>query len=675
MPEVAQATISVTPVLDGAQQSLTEQLTGAAGTAGESAGKESGSKFSGSMAKSLAKGTAVVAGAVAGVGAALVGAAGKTAEYGDEIDKASQKLGVSSTFYQEWEAVLQHSGTSMDSMSATFKKLATASQDASDDQIAAFEALGLSMDQVSSMSAEDLFTSVISGLQDMEEGTDRTALATTLLGKGATELGALFNTSSEDTQAMIDRVHELGGVMSEDAVAASAQYQDSLQDMKTSLQGVGTSLMADLLPSLSGFMDSIGDFVSTADLSPITDTLGEATTALGDFISGLDIEAIGNTFQDVVAAIGDAVGLAWDVISQVFDSLEDAFGTITDALNDTGADWDDVWAGVTDVVQTAADLVSAAIEAIAEVIAWVITEAQTDGTVINDIWNTIQSTFEDAVTVITDLIDMVTAILHGDWESAWESAQDIVVTVLGAISNICNTVWNAIKSAASTIWTAIKNAITGAIDNAKTSLQNTWNNIKSNITGVWDSLKSTASSTWDGIKTAVMTPIDSLKTALSSAWDTVKSTASGAWDSIKSAITGPIQSAKDTISGILDGIKGFFPLSIGKIFSNLQLPHISVSGGKAPFGIAGQGELPSFSVSWYAKAMQDPYMFQNATLFGAGETGDEILYGREALMEDIRQAVGRGPVNNWYITVDGAEDPAAWADKFVRQVKLQTRMA
>ena len=675
MPEVAQATITVTPVLEGAQQSITEQLTGAAGDAGDKAGQESGSKFSGSLAKGLAKGTAAVTGAVAGVGAALIGAAGKTAEYGDEIDKASQKLGVSSTFYQEWEAVLEHSGTSMSSMTATFKKLATASQDATDDQVAAFEALGLSMDEVSSMSAEDLFSSVISGLQDMDEGTERTALATTLLGKGAMEMGALLNTSSEDTQAMIDRVHELGGVMSEDAVKASAQYQDSLQDMKTSLSGVANGLMADLLPSLSGFMDQVGDFVSTADLSPITDTLGSATAALGDFIAGLDIEAIGQTFQDVVAAVGDAVGLAWDVISQVFDSLSEAFDTITDALNDTGTDWDDVWAGVSDVVQTAADLVSAAISAIAEVIAWLVTEAQTDGTLINEVWSSITTALDAAVSIITDLIDMVTAILHGDWASAWESAQSIVETYTTAISTICTNIWNGIKDTATRLWNAIKTAITGPIDSAKTALTNTWNTIKTTISGVWDNLKTTATTKWDNIKSAVMSPIDSLKTALSNAWDTVKSVAEGAWDSIKSAITGPIESAKDTISGILDSIKGFFPLSIGRIFSDLKLPHISVSGGEAPFGIAGKGTPPSFSVSWYDKAMRNPYMFTDATLFGAGETGDEILYGRQALMEDIREAVGSGTVINNYFTVNGAEDPENYADRLARRLKLQMRMA
>ena len=35
-------------------------------------------------------------------------------------------------------------------------------------------------------------------------------------------------------------------------------------------------------------------------------------------------------------------------------------------------------------------------------------------------------------------------------------------------------------------------------------------------------------------------------------------------------------------------------------------------------------------------------MFSNATLFGAGEAGDEMLYGRRALLRDIAQATGGG---------------------------------
>lgn len=148
-----------------------------------------------------------------------------------------------------------------------------------------------------------------------------------------------------------------------------------------------------------------------------------------------------------------------------------------------------------------------------------------------------------------------------------------------------------------------------------------------------------------------------------------------AMNKIKSAITRPIESARSAVAGTISKIKGLFPLSIGKIFSNLKLPRISVSSGKAPFGIAGKGSLPSFHVSWNAKAVNQPYMFSGATLFGAGETTDEVLYGRKALMRDIGEAVDeRGSVtNNFYITVDGAENPEQFADRMIKRIKMEMR--
>lgn len=111
---------------------------------------------------------------------------------------------------------------------------------------------------------------------------------------------------------------------------------------------------------------------------------------------------------------------------------------------------------------------------------------------------------------------------------------------------------------------------------------------------------------------------------------------------IKAAVGRAKDAILNPIKKVVDKIKGFFPLSIGKIFSNLKIPHIKIKGGKAPYGIGGFGKAPKISVSWNAKAMENPYLFSNATLFGAGETGDEVLYGRSALMSDIADATGGG---------------------------------
>lgn len=146
-------------------------------------------------------------------------------------------------------------------------------------------------------------------------------------------------------------------------------------------------------------------------------------------------------------------------------------------------------------------------------------------------------------------------------------------------------------------------------------------------------------------------------------------------NNIKSAMEQPIQNAKDTLNGIIEGIKGFFPISIGSIFDNIVLPHFKVDGGQFPYGVGGKGYMPSFDVDWYAKAMNQPYVFDRASLIGVGEAGDEMVYGRSALLRDIREATGGGQTVNVNVTVNGADNPEEWAVRFAKEFKLQARTA
>ena len=144
---------------------------------------------------------------------------------------------------------------------------------------------------------------------------------------------------------------------------------------------------------------------------------------------------------------------------------------------------------------------------------------------------------------------------------------------------------------------------------------------------------------WDTIKAKASQVFTAIKTTVTNNFNTLKNTVTTVWNAIKNAITKPIETAKNTVSKAIQKIKSFFPLKIGKLFSGMKLPHFTVKG-KAPFGIGGKGEKPGISVQWYKKAMQQPYMFSNATLFGAGERGDEMLYGRNSLLNDIASASG-----------------------------------
>ena len=301
--------------------------------------EKSGSSLATSLKNGLATAAKVGAAAIGAVTAAsgalytgITAAAGSVAAYGDNIDKMSQKMGMSAEAYQEWDAVMQHSGTSIESLQAGMKTLANAVENGND----AFNRLGISQEEIAKMSNEELFSATITALQNVENETERTYLAGQLLGRGATELGALLNTSAEDTQAMKDRVHELGGVMSDEAVKASARYQDSLQDMKTSFSGLKNNLIGDFLPGLSTVMDGIASLVTgengaqstiSSGISQMLETMNSSLPRFFD--AGKEvIEAI---FQAVIRNLPQMVSGGIEILMSIVDGIVNNIDEIIDS--------------------------------------------------------------------------------------------------------------------------------------------------------------------------------------------------------------------------------------------------------------------------------------------------------------------------------------------------------
>lgn len=249
-----------------------------------------------------------------------------------------------------------------------------------------------------------------------------------------------------------------------------------------------------------------------------------------------------------------------------------------------------------------------------------------------------------------------------DWFSAieWSSAGRDVVDLIGiGIKAAVSLVPKLLKAAGTAGINAFKSVRWMAVGQAALSL------IGGGISAAAGLVKSAASKPVNYVKTTVKTGFE---TAKKSAVNTFKSMAQG----IKDKMT----EIQNKVKSAVDKVKSFFPLRIGRIFSGLKLPHFSVSGGSAPFGIGGKGSMPHFHVSWYAKAMENPYLFSDPTIFGAGERGDEILYGRQALLDDIREATGgRGVAITNYFTVNGAEDPEEFVRIVARKLKQEMRTA
>lgn len=147
---------------------------------------------------------------------------------------------------------------------------------------------------------------------------------------------------------------------------------------------------------------------------------------------------------------------------------------------------------------------------------------------------------------------------------------------------------------------------------------------------------------WNKIKSACSSAITGIKNKFNDLKDAAGRVKKW-FEDIRKSVSDKIESARNAVKKAIDKIKGYFPLSIGKIFSNLKIPKISVSGGKAPYGIAGKGKMPSFDVKWNAEGgiLTKPTIFGMAgnTLLGGGEAGHEAIAPIDTLQAYIRDAV------------------------------------
>lgn len=422
--ELAKAYVQIVPSAEGISGSLSKVLDGEA----TSAGKSAGGKFSSAMGGFLKTGAAALAGlgtAAVGVGTALTNQAASVAAYGDNIDKMSQKMGMSAEAYQEWDAVMQHSGTSMETMKASMKTLANAAETNNK----AFKELGITENDLKNMNQEQLFEATIAGLQQVDDTTQRTYLAGKLLGKGATELGALLNTSAEDTQAMRDRVHELGGVMSDEAVKNSAAFQDSLQDLQTSFAGVKNSVMSEMLPSFTSVMDGLSSLVIGEEGAKEKITTG---------IQGI-VQNITEAMPRLVEGFSTLAGALLEVAPELIHSLaEGILGAIPQLLPTLIEVIGEIASGLIDLLP---QLVEVGLQVILE-LAKGITEALPDliPTIVDTMMMIVDTLIENIDLLIDAAIAIMVALAEGLIEALprlIEKLPDIIIAIVeGLVNNL-----------------------------------------------------------------------------------------------------------------------------------------------------------------------------------------------------------------------------------------------
>ena len=252
----------------------------------ENSGSKVGSAFSSIAKGAAAVGTAVVAGAAA-VGGAAYKMAKDTAAAADNVDKMSQKIGISREAYQEWDYVMSQNGMSVDKLQTGIKTLTSQMDSAkkgTSSAVEAFDRLGISVTNSdgSLRSQEEVFEETIKALQNMDNETERARLATQLFGKAGVEMAPLLNQTAESTEALKDKAHELGMVMSDETINAGVEFTDTLDTLKRSFGGIANSLGGTVLPIVQSVLNLIID-----KLPAIQELFGRLSPIIQELFDGV----------------------------------------------------------------------------------------------------------------------------------------------------------------------------------------------------------------------------------------------------------------------------------------------------------------------------------------------------------------------------------------------------
>lgn len=517
--------------------------------------------------------------------------------------------------------------------------------------------------------------------------------------------GKSFNDLSEAQKQltllqMVEDANKLSGAMGQ-ASRESDTWTNQTGNLKQVWKDFQSILGSNILPLAVDVVKRAADFVQ--DLS---DKIKNSSSIFEGFSS-----IISDIVAKIQAKIPEFVALAGKMMTEFGESIKSNLPTVvTKALDMIEGFVDTIAQNLPTLIQSGVEMLKNIAQGIADAIPTLIERVPAIvskiANLINDNAPTILvAGFDIIVTLgkglinaIPTLIENIPQIIQAIWDAfcafnwinlgkqlisgiksgvtnAASSLKDAVHNIFNGIKDKVSNLSTAAKNVATNIWNSLKSGVSNIVSGLKTFIGNIWNSIKSNTSNVFNGIKSIASTIWnsiksvisgvvDGIKSKVSGVVNGVKSTISSGLNAAKNTVSNVLNSIKNKFSSIFESAKSIVSNAINKIKSFFNFSWS--LPKIKLPHFSISG---KFSL-NPPSIPHFSVSWYKKAMDEPYMFTKPTLFdmnpatgtakGAGEAGDEVMIGKDTMLNMIRQAVAMEQSGDLHMLVELMSELLTW---------------
>ena len=249
----------------------------------------------------------------------------------DDLVTQSMVTGLSTKTLQEMQYASEFVDVSVDTMTGSMTKLTRAMASARDGNEAtakAFADLGVSVTDSNGnlRSAEDVFYDVIDALGQIDNQTERDAMAMEILGKSAQDLNPLILAGSDAMKQYAEEAAAVNYVLSDEQVAALAAVDDAHQKYMLTVEAAKNQLAADFAPASQAAMEAFAHAVQIAGK-----TLTESHI----------IENLAHVIQGIMGILDSGMSLfdnmpAWlnplNMLSTALKGLAIILATVADAM-------------------------------------------------------------------------------------------------------------------------------------------------------------------------------------------------------------------------------------------------------------------------------------------------------------------------------------------------------
>lgn len=240
----------------------------------------------------------------------------------DASAKAARSYGTTAEIFQEFEYAAARGGTNAEAFGQTLRfideQMLKAASGGAPEFTQFVELIGTNLEHLSEIDARDRIGLFADKLNEIEDGSLRSAVAMKLLGPEAGKLRSALAGGSEGLRQAAQKAHELGAVLDDETLTAIEAFQDSTDDSILLMKNFSRDIAISMIPTLEKVNGKLQDVASSN--KEMVQSL--ASGALDTFADSIELvlpilSNLAETGQDVVSAISDAD----DKIGQMLPTL------------------------------------------------------------------------------------------------------------------------------------------------------------------------------------------------------------------------------------------------------------------------------------------------------------------------------------------------------------------